>query len=77
MLLARYMNWNRPCSTLWRRLRLQEVKMRNDALGKNLYSGEERPRLAVWLFSLLAALLAFALIFLQADYELSFDKCQS
>ena len=24
---------------------------------------------------LVAALLAFALIFLQADYELSFDKC--
>ena len=25
---------------------------------------------------LVAALVAFALIFLQADYELSFDKCQ-
>ena len=32
MLLARYMNWNRPCSALWRRLRLQRVKMRNDAI---------------------------------------------
>ena len=32
MLLARYTNWNRPCSALWRRLRLQRVKMRNDAI---------------------------------------------
>ena len=29
-----------------------------DAIGKNLYSGEERLRLAVWLFSLLAVLLS-------------------
>ncbi len=32
MLLARYMNWDLPYSTLWRRLRLQKVKMRNDAI---------------------------------------------
>ena len=32
MLLARYTNWNRPCSALRRRLRLQRVKMRNDAI---------------------------------------------
>ena len=39
MLLARYMNWNRPCSTLWRRLRLQEVKMRNDAINMEINEG--------------------------------------
>ena len=39
MLLARYMNWNRPCSTLWRRLRLQKVKMRNDAINMEVNEG--------------------------------------
>ena len=32
MLLARYTKRNRPCSALWRRLRLQRVKIRNDAV---------------------------------------------
>ena len=39
MLLARYMNWNRPYSTLWRRLRLQKVKMRNDAINMEVNEG--------------------------------------
>ena len=39
MLLARYTNWNRPCSTLWRRLRLQKVKMRNDAINMEVNEG--------------------------------------
>lgn len=33
------MNWNRPCSTLWRRLRLQKVKMRNDAIDVKVNEG--------------------------------------
>ena len=39
MLLARYTNWNRPCSELWRRLRLQRVKMRNDAINMEVNEG--------------------------------------
>ena len=39
MLLARYTNWNRPCSALWRRLRLQRVKMRNDAIDVKVNKG--------------------------------------
>ena len=39
MLLARYMNWNRPYSTLWRRLRLQKVKMRHDAINMEVNEG--------------------------------------
>ena len=39
MLLARYTNWNRPCSALWRRLRLQRVKMRNDAINMEVNKG--------------------------------------
>ena len=39
MLLARYTNWNRPCSALWRRLRLQRVKMRNDAINMEVNDG--------------------------------------
>lgn len=39
MLLARYTNWNRPCSALWRRLRLQRVKMRNDSVTVTLSGG--------------------------------------
>jgi len=39
MLLARYANWNRPCSTLWMRLRLQKVKMRNDAINMEVNEG--------------------------------------
>ena len=39
MLLARYTNWNRPCSALWRRLRLQRVKMRNDAVDVEVNKG--------------------------------------
>ena len=33
------MNWNRPYSTLWRRLRLQKVKMRNDAIDVKVNKG--------------------------------------
>ena len=39
MLLARYTNWNQPCSALWRRLRLQRVKMRNDAIDMEVNEG--------------------------------------
>ena len=39
MLLARYTNWNRPCSALRRRLRLQRVKMRNDAIDVKVNKG--------------------------------------
>ena len=39
MLLARYANWNRPCSMLWRRLRLQRVKMRTDAINMEVNEG--------------------------------------
>ena len=39
MLLARYTNWNRPCSALWMRLRLQRVKMRNDAINMEVNEG--------------------------------------
>ena len=39
MLLARYTNWNRPCSALLRRLRLQRVKMRNDAIDMEVNEG--------------------------------------
>jgi len=39
MLLARYTNLNRPCSALWRRLRLQKVKMRNDAINMEVNEG--------------------------------------
>ena len=47
-------------------------------IGKNLQSIIRRYPVAVILnfTGLVAALVAFALIFLQADYELSFDKCQ-
>ena len=41
MLLARYTNWNRPCSALWMRLRLQRVKMRNDAINMEVNEGLE------------------------------------
>ena len=39
MLLARYTNWNRPCSALWMRLRLQRVNMRNDAIDVKVNKG--------------------------------------
>ena len=39
MLLARYTNWNRPCSALWWRLGLQRVKMRNDAVDVKVNKG--------------------------------------
>ena len=39
MLLARYANWNRPCSALWMRLRLQRVNMRNDAIDVKVNKG--------------------------------------
>ena len=39
MLLARYTNLNRPCSALWRRLMLQRVKMRNDAINMEVNEG--------------------------------------
>ena len=41
MLLARYTNWNRPCSALWRRLRLRRVKMRNDAINMEVNEGQQ------------------------------------
>ena len=39
MFLARYTNWNQPCSALWRRLGLQRVKMRNDAINMEVNEG--------------------------------------
>ena len=45
-----------------------------DAIGKNLYSGEERLRLSVWLFSLLAVLLSLAGIWGQVLMDVQYRK---
>ena len=45
-----------------------------DAIGKNLYSGEERLRLAVWLFSLLAVLLSLVGIWGQVLMDVQYKR---
>ena len=45
-----------------------------DTIGKNLYSGEERLRLAVWLFSLLAVLLSLVGIWGQVLMDVQYKK---
>ena len=47
-----------------------------DAIGKNLYSGEERLRLAVWLFSLLAILLSLVGIWGQVLMDVQYKKME-
>ncbi len=47
-----------------------------DAIGKNLYSGEERLRLAVWLFSLLAVLLSLVGIWGQVLMDVQYKKME-
>ena len=39
MLLARYTNWNRPCSALWTRIGLQGTKVGNDAIDMEVNKG--------------------------------------
>ena len=45
-----------------------------DSIGKNLYSGEERLRLAVWLFSLLAVLLSLVGIWGQVLMDVQYKR---
>ncbi len=52
-----------------------EVKF-YDAIGKNLYSGEERLRLAVWLFSLLAVLLSLVGIWGQVLMDVQYKRME-
>lgn len=52
-----------------------EVKF-YDSIGKNLYSGEERLRLAVWLFSLLAVLLSLVGIWGQVLMDVQYKKLE-
>ena len=47
-----------------------------DTIGKNLYSGEERLRLAVWLFSLLAVLLSLVGIWGQVLMDVQYKKME-
>ena len=47
-----------------------------DAIGKNLYSGEERLRLAVWLFSMLAVLLSLVGIWGQVLMDVQYKKME-
>ena len=47
-----------------------------DAIGKNLYSGEERLRLAVWLFSLLAVLLSLVGIWGQVLMDVQYKRME-
>ena len=47
-----------------------------DAIGKNLYSGEERLRLAVWLFSLLAVLLSLVGIWGQVLMDVQYKRTE-
>ena len=47
-----------------------------DAIGKNLYSGEERLRLAVWLFSLLAVLLSLVGLWGQVLMDVQYKRME-
>jgi len=47
-----------------------------DSIGKNLYSGEERLRLAVWLFSMLAVLLSLVGIWGQVLMDVQYKKME-
>ena len=47
-----------------------------DSIGKNLYSGEERLRLAVWLFSLLAVLLSLVGIWGQVLMDVQYKRSE-
>lgn len=47
-----------------------------DSIGKNLYSGEERLRLAIWLFSLLAVLLSLVGIWGQVLMDVQYKKME-
>ena len=47
-----------------------------DAIGKNLYSGEERLRLAVWLFSILAMLLSMMGVWGQVLMDVQYKKTE-
>ena len=47
-----------------------------DSIGKNLYSGEERLRLAVWVFSLLAVLLSLVGIWGQVLMDVQYRKTE-
>lgn len=47
-----------------------------DTIGKNLYSGEERLRLAVWLFSLLAVLLSLVGIWGQVLMDVQYKRME-
>ena len=47
-----------------------------DSIGKNLYSGEERLRLAVWLFSLLAVLLSLVGIWGQVLMDVQYKRME-
>ena len=47
-----------------------------DVIGKNLYSGEERLRLAVWLFSLLAVLLSLVGIWGQVLMDVQYKRME-
>ena len=47
-----------------------------DAIGKNLYSGEERLRLVVWLFSLLAVLLSLVGIWGQVLMDVQYKRME-
>ena len=47
-----------------------------DAIGKNLYSGEERLRLAVWLFSLLTVLLSLVGIWGQVLMDVQYKRME-
>ena len=47
-----------------------------DAIGKNLYSGEERLRLVIWLFSLLAVLLSVIGIWGQVLMDVQYKKTE-
>ena len=47
-----------------------------DTIGKNLYSGEERLRLAVWVFSLLAVLLSLVGIWGQVLMDVQYKKTE-
>lgn len=47
-----------------------------DAIGKNLYSGEERLRLAVWLFSMLAMLLSMMGVWGQVLMDVQYKRSE-
>ena len=47
-----------------------------DTIGKNLYSGEERLRLSVWLFSMLAVLLSLVGIWGQVLMDVQYKKME-